>query len=148
MCYCFFFSSRRRHTRCALVTGVQTCALPIYDQRWRVLFDTGRHALVWRLHRCGGRHPTRRGRISTHRRRDQTQVGSYLMMHEAPFDHQPRRYSAAHEDAVIEDMRAMRAETYGDDVTDPAMDITPLGMVLLLASVFLMGMFIAFQIGG
>src|SRR3546814_11723986 len=25
---CFFFSSRRRHTRCALVTGVQTCALP------------------------------------------------------------------------------------------------------------------------
>src|SRR3546814_6143057 len=32
-CYCYisllFFSSRRRHTRCALVTGVQTCALPI-----------------------------------------------------------------------------------------------------------------------
>src|SRR3546814_5721774 len=28
--YCFFFSSRRRHTRCALVTGVQTCALPIF----------------------------------------------------------------------------------------------------------------------
>src|SRR3546814_8195593 len=25
-----FFSSRRRHTSCALVTGVQTCALPIY----------------------------------------------------------------------------------------------------------------------
>src|SRR3546814_9290529 len=28
----FFFSSRRRHTRCALVTGVQTCALPIWDK--------------------------------------------------------------------------------------------------------------------
>src|SRR3546814_3632132 len=34
-CFCvvcfvvFFFSSRRRHTSCALVTGVQTCALPI-----------------------------------------------------------------------------------------------------------------------
>src|SRR3546814_10020205 len=26
----FFFSSRRRHTVCALVTGVQTCALPIF----------------------------------------------------------------------------------------------------------------------
>src|SRR3546814_5555029 len=26
---CFFFSSRRQHTRCAFVTGVQTCALPI-----------------------------------------------------------------------------------------------------------------------
>src|SRR3546814_7491518 len=32
VCYCvlfFFFSSRRRHTSCALVTGLQTCALPI-----------------------------------------------------------------------------------------------------------------------
>src|SRR3546814_8039952 len=34
-CWCcvFFFSSRRRHTRCALVTGVQTCALPILSDR-------------------------------------------------------------------------------------------------------------------
>src|SRR3546814_13346801 len=31
----FFFSSRRRHTRCALVTGVQTCALPIFGKRGR-----------------------------------------------------------------------------------------------------------------
>src|SRR3546814_7714131 len=31
--FMFFFSSRRRHTRCALVTGVQTCALPIYEDR-------------------------------------------------------------------------------------------------------------------
>src|SRR3546814_15926356 len=31
--FCFFFSSRSRHTSCALVTGVQTCALPICD-RW------------------------------------------------------------------------------------------------------------------
>src|SRR3546814_1168927 len=30
-CVFFFFSSRRRHTRCALVTGVQTCALPIWS---------------------------------------------------------------------------------------------------------------------
>src|SRR3546814_4523174 len=47
----FFFSSRRRHTRCALVTGVQTCALPIYYLRGRqvlkralVLVDS-RHGL-------------------------------------------------------------------------------------------------------
>src|SRR3546814_17577297 len=32
MCWIVFFSCRRRHTRCALVTGVQTCALPIYRQ--------------------------------------------------------------------------------------------------------------------
>src|SRR3546814_3476925 len=31
LCF-FFFSSRRRHTRCALVTGVQTCALPIFPR--------------------------------------------------------------------------------------------------------------------
>src|SRR3546814_17303063 len=29
MAVCYFFSSRSRHTSCALVTGVQTCALPI-----------------------------------------------------------------------------------------------------------------------
>src|SRR3546814_6632099 len=33
VCAIFFFSSRRRHTRCALVTGVQTCALPISQDR-------------------------------------------------------------------------------------------------------------------
>src|SRR3546814_2354981 len=37
----FFFSSRRRHTICALVTGVQTCALPICEASTR---DT-----VWRM---------------------------------------------------------------------------------------------------
>src|SRR3546814_15420658 len=31
--FVFFFSSRRRHTRCALVTGVQTCALPISQRQ-------------------------------------------------------------------------------------------------------------------
>src|SRR3546814_11472374 len=31
----WFFSNRRRHTRCALVTGVQTCALPIWTRAGR-----------------------------------------------------------------------------------------------------------------
>src|SRR3546814_9545870 len=35
----FFFSSRRRHTRCALVTGVQTCALPISQRPPRLAVD-------------------------------------------------------------------------------------------------------------
>src|SRR3546814_8791525 len=37
----FFFSSRRRHTICALVTGVQTCALPIS------YYDAGDVDLTW-----------------------------------------------------------------------------------------------------
>src|SRR3546814_9566233 len=42
MCYViFFFSSRRRHTRCALVTGVQTCALPICAAAGRSTYATG-----------------------------------------------------------------------------------------------------------
>src|SRR3546814_1317136 len=39
---CFFFSIRRRHTRCALVTGVQTCALPIcpsFDHQYPSLYS-------------------------------------------------------------------------------------------------------------
>src|SRR3546814_17448065 len=40
LCFVFFFSSRRRHTRCALVTGVQTCALPIViDARGAMFAD-------------------------------------------------------------------------------------------------------------
>src|SRR3546814_5091408 len=35
----FFFTSRRRHTICALVTGVQTCALPIWNDLERVGID-------------------------------------------------------------------------------------------------------------
>src|SRR3546814_2474285 len=35
----FFFSSRRRHTRGALVTGVQTCALPILGEHIRKALD-------------------------------------------------------------------------------------------------------------
>src|SRR3546814_6639794 len=37
----FFVSSRRRHTRCALVTGVQTCALPISVDYERQLAEEG-----------------------------------------------------------------------------------------------------------
>src|SRR3546814_12527750 len=46
----FCFSSRRRHTRCALVTGVQTCALPIYMSMARDI-DVLRDRLTgfWRL---------------------------------------------------------------------------------------------------
>src|SRR3546814_11054023 len=50
-CVCFFFSSRRRHTRCALVTGVQTCALPISALMRLVLASTSayRRELLARL---------------------------------------------------------------------------------------------------
>src|SRR3546814_7344938 len=39
----FFLRSRRRHTRCALVTGVQTCALPI-SHPW--LWRAGEHGVL------------------------------------------------------------------------------------------------------
>src|SRR3546814_5685634 len=52
LCVFFFFSSRRRHTRCALVTGVQTCALPISGQEnekdetwWRTRINQAREEL-------------------------------------------------------------------------------------------------------
>src|SRR3546814_9890252 len=41
----FFFSSRRRHTRGALVTGVQTCALPIYGAI-KVIMTTAQNAPI------------------------------------------------------------------------------------------------------
>src|SRR3546814_8600819 len=53
----FFFSSRRRHTRCALVTGVQTCALPICSGGWpsTCLLTARKTELSWdRGDRSGG----------------------------------------------------------------------------------------------
>src|SRR3546814_8821900 len=44
--FVFFFSSRRRHTRCALVTGVQTCALPISEEQLKVARERAKAAGV------------------------------------------------------------------------------------------------------
>src|SRR3546814_5923465 len=67
---CFFFSSRRRHTRCALVTGVQTCALPIYHARREPAHlrpvDLG-HSVA--LHRRATAGPCRRRHDDVGRRR-------------------------------------------------------------------------------
>src|SRR3546814_3073044 len=58
--YCFFFfSSRRRHTMCALVTGVQTCALPIthykdLQQSVPASSDFARLFLAPGTYHCGG----------------------------------------------------------------------------------------------
>src|SRR3546814_8566666 len=82
----FFFSSRRRHTRCALVTGVQTCALPIcHDPVERQILDATRaivetdkqpelfgalielahHAALWRRSSIRRTISARIGRISS-----------------------------------------------------------------------------------
>src|SRR3546814_2804220 len=73
----FFFSSRRRHTRCALVTGVQTCALPISarlaqdppePEGPRALHPPTRNACGGRAARRGAAHadPPERGRKRAH----------------------------------------------------------------------------------
>src|SRR3546814_1632119 len=49
----FFFSSRRRHTRCALVTGVQTCALPICVEGGAVRLRRGRVGIEAEFHAVG-----------------------------------------------------------------------------------------------
>src|SRR3546814_6336959 len=82
----FFFSSRRRHTRCALVTGVQTCALPISlrrraDREVRAPASSARHQELRLRRRFPGRilfaasgtgvyRPFRRQRLSLHHPRD------------------------------------------------------------------------------
>src|SRR3546814_18131149 len=55
----FFFSSRRRHTRCALVTGVQTSALPISEKSrvGSILSPSVRHCERSEAIQSGLRHP-------------------------------------------------------------------------------------------
>src|SRR3546814_2649252 len=45
----FVSSSRRQHTTCALVTGVQTCALPISKAAGKKAIDAGLTAQAWEL---------------------------------------------------------------------------------------------------
>src|SRR3546814_4466619 len=79
----FFFSSRRLHTRCAFVTGVQTCALPISQKigyayarqahailvgtpisaRQRHALDPAQPCVVVHRRRRHGRHAAERGRL-------------------------------------------------------------------------------------
>src|SRR3546814_15726575 len=67
----FFFSSRRRHTRCALVTGVQTCALPIWcccrwvESKAKPITDINSPTTSCCLLRCAVIH--RRNRLPLHR---------------------------------------------------------------------------------
>src|SRR3546814_13526324 len=55
------FSSRRRHTRCALVTGVQTCALPILPLRLTLLVPAVENAIGPDAFRPGEVVATRKG---------------------------------------------------------------------------------------
>src|SRR3546814_8345400 len=74
---CFCFSSRRRHTRCALVTGVQTCALPISRQPWSVITaekDRARHRRYRYQHGQARRLPRRPRRAGILRRSTAGQV--------------------------------------------------------------------------
>src|SRR3546814_976209 len=67
----FFFSSRRRHTRCALVTGVQTCALPISGRSRAGGAAAGRGGVLDR-----GAVPLRLGRLArTRARSEERRVG-------------------------------------------------------------------------
>src|SRR3546814_10545389 len=85
----FFFSSRRRHTRCALVTGVQTCALPVCLGHARLTRPSAATAVpVHRVTDAGvAATATRRGMggilegcSRCHRREQITQVGALALM--------------------------------------------------------------------
>src|SRR3546814_10309550 len=68
--WCFFFSSRRRHTRCALVTGVQTCALPISRSAEKIA-----RALPFGALDCDQSAPERGGAVAAQRAAGEIFVG-------------------------------------------------------------------------
>src|SRR3546814_7114536 len=86
----FFFSSRRRHTRCALVTGVQTCALPI--------------SACWidaRAPRESAQHRTQREIQQRHdERRDQHPDGDAIQRRHAVVGDELQRTRLRHDGAV------------------------------------------------
>src|SRR3546814_3447620 len=91
----FFFSSRRRHTRCALVTGVQTCALPICCPNGcsrpyiAEIGLTGRAPGKYNLYLGGGFHGERLNRMV------QENVGETALLH--VLDHTLGRFARERE---------------------------------------------------
>src|SRR3546814_7661797 len=88
----FFFASRRRHTVCAVVTGVQTCALPICYERERpgelVHMDVKKLGRIpdgggWKAH----------GRVSGSIQRDRSTKVGYDFVHSLVDDHSRLAYS-------------------------------------------------------
>src|SRR3546814_987352 len=59
----FFLSSRRRHTRCALVTGVQTCALPILFHQEAKVRASGLSELFHRIEIVSEKDPPTYARV-------------------------------------------------------------------------------------
>src|SRR3546814_7507430 len=105
----FFFSSRRRHTRCALVTGVRTCALPI-SQIEKYEFENGMKIGIGRLDgSLYGRMIVRDFTLSDPQ-------GVFLRSPELRVDWRPIRYLANHIDVrsataktlVMEDRKSAR----------------------------------------
>src|SRR3546814_16225587 len=85
--FLFFLSSRRRHTRCALVTGVQTCALPISVLRRVASLEEDLGARLFERERTGYR---------------LTAAGAKLVDALEPVD---RRLSALDRQSVVEGTR-------------------------------------------
>src|SRR3546814_10593421 len=73
----FFFSSRRRHTRCALVTGVQTCALPISAAPTNAIAYVlcARHPAAFPCRDRPGKSDARRQAAISHDRSEERRVG-------------------------------------------------------------------------
>src|SRR3546814_9198534 len=109
----FCFSSRRRHTRCALVTGVQTCALPIslcvVACAFRSLADTN-EAAISLLAMTGGdaRGDDRRLRVAAEMNHLGAGVGLLMMMGEGDRIEFADRVIAAQDAARILDRKSTR----------------------------------------
>src|SRR3546814_15050810 len=101
-----FFSSRRRHTRCALVTGVQTCALPICSAmhsvaRWAATArrdqDAGTaHLLKVERVRGGPESPTQ-PRVRSEERRVGTECVSPCRSRCSPYHYKKKSYEKPHD---------------------------------------------------
>src|SRR3546814_13270956 len=73
----FCFSSRRRHTRCALVTGVQTCALPIFVRTATFLFAAGQETTA-RLLAAALKHLAEHPEMQDQLRDDRSKIPDFL----------------------------------------------------------------------
>src|SRR3546814_9126331 len=114
-CVLVFFSSRRRHTRCALVTGVQTCALPIYiaahPEFGAAVAD--QHHILHDARRAGDRVGFRRVEGL---RRPKFLAGLAVERDQAAVERADEQLVAPHRDAAVDDVAACRSEEHTSEL--------------------------------
>src|SRR3546814_303879 len=138
----FFFSSRRRHTRCALVTGVQTCALPI--SKTQAETEGGRESAIEdrnRTRRAAEQDMFGQGAVHRHRKTRHlcSMVGRHRHQTSAPPPKEKKERKKLDAANAIERPKTIWIRRRNPPEVSPNASVRPVTMMMITARIFATG---------